>query len=348
MDKMVRNYDRLTDFGNRVDVSALRERLDDWTLSDGFFDRELIVEKLDRVQATLDEVEQSFDSTDKWIDRPKHNLMSDLISMNDVPASTSFTEVDDIALFPSMLTPPLMPADEQRFIIELIARNRLNGHISASGLASKNPDLQTIVDLYFESTSPNTTPLRISSDGIKNAGTTSFALETITAELISAVAVNFTSLPGIDKLPGLGESISHSTTIGQLVSNLGLSDDLISVNNLSDDFYTELWKYENIRTVGGLLIGGVGAGGGPPDNVPFRLDTRIIDPNSSIDILIEGGGFVELQANYSVKIEDTFDFEPGGGGYDEGYDEISLVTLAVETLASLEGSVIDCYEKHFL
>ena len=92
MDKMVRNYDRLTDFGNRVDVSALRERLDDWTLSDGFFDRELIIEKLDRVQATLDEVEQSFDSTDKWIDRPKHNLMSDLITMNDVPASTSFTE----------------------------------------------------------------------------------------------------------------------------------------------------------------------------------------------------------------------------------------------------------------
>ena len=58
MDKMLRNYDRLTGFGHRVDVSALKKRLDGETLSDRAFDRELMLEKLNQVEATLEEIEE--------------------------------------------------------------------------------------------------------------------------------------------------------------------------------------------------------------------------------------------------------------------------------------------------
>ena len=57
MNKMLQDYDRITGFGHRVDISELRETAREWP-SDVLVDREEIVQKIGRVNALLDEVEQ--------------------------------------------------------------------------------------------------------------------------------------------------------------------------------------------------------------------------------------------------------------------------------------------------
>ena len=47
----------IADFGHRVDINELRERVSEWP-SDRLIGREAVVQKLDRVNALLDEVEQ--------------------------------------------------------------------------------------------------------------------------------------------------------------------------------------------------------------------------------------------------------------------------------------------------
>lgn len=57
MDKMLQDYDRLTGFEHRVDISELRERVSEWP-SDTLVDRESVVENLNQVRTLLDDVEQ--------------------------------------------------------------------------------------------------------------------------------------------------------------------------------------------------------------------------------------------------------------------------------------------------
>ena len=62
MNELLQDYDRITGFGHRVDISELRETAREWP-SDVLVNREEIIQKVGRVNALLDEVEQDRSSS---------------------------------------------------------------------------------------------------------------------------------------------------------------------------------------------------------------------------------------------------------------------------------------------
>ena len=214
-------------------------------------------------------------------------------------------------------------------LVEVLARNQVNGVLRSNALPSINPDIRGIVDTYFESDSPNLRSRQISPAGFSDSPVTLNALDYVNETIAEAFANSPTALP--EQV----QSGRIETTIGQLVTDLGLPSELLFVDNRSLPFYKQLWKYEGVDTVPGFLAGGVGEGGPPPSDVPLISDTRAILSDSKADILLEGGT-LNLTTDYEVRISDAFDFDPGGGGSEDGYSEDVLVALGVQVLRTLE------------
>ncbi|MEO1254285.1 MAG: hypothetical protein AAFY41_05300, partial [Bacteroidota bacterium] len=227
--------------------------------------------------------------------------------------------------------------------LEAAVRHQVNAAIRDNLLTLENPDLQDIVDTYFESTSINSTPREIDSSGIVDNFVTTSALIVVTNQLAKAAAARSSAVKEV--IDAGISSATIETTVGELVSELGLPSHLIFVDEDSNDAlieegkplsYADIWKYSGVDNVPGFLIGGVGQGGAPPVGAPFFSDTRIISADSKITLIIEFGMFLSLEADYSVRIGDTFDFAPGGGGFEEGYSEEFKVAVGVEALRILE------------
>jgi YD repeat-containing protein len=222
--------------------------------------------------------------------------------------------------------------------VESIARRAVNLLILPH--LRTNPDLQRIVDLYFEASAPIRVQ-EISPGGFSDDNVTISALRT----LINRIKDDVVYIPEVAQTIRSGAtSLNLVTTLGIISNSLNLGDFLNVVGdtdpNAEETVYQALWKYEGLTNIPGILAGGVGYGGSPPADAETIVDRRIIDENSPIRISIENQ-ILSIRIIYKVTIKDVFDFAPGGGGYDD--DNFSLfdpkgvlVATGVSLLQSLE------------
>ncbi len=73
----------------------------------------------------------------------------------------------------------------------------------------------------------------------------------------------------------------------------------------------KMWEFGDAG-IGSQIVGGVGWGGPPPANAPATDDDRVL--TGSVTVVIATDGQATLTGNFGVKVDDTFDFDPGGLG----------------------------------
>ena len=250
---------------------------------------------------------------------------------------------------------PVIPAGSYEATnLRSFARFAVNKVVEEFGLEDINSDVGTIVDRYFSNIplAPGQR-LSISSQGFAGSETTESALQAFSGEILAQRNTLYNTFSELRSAINNGTRGSISTNLREIGNILQLEDDLFNIqgslqprNQRSErrEELRERWKYTGIRTVPGLLAGGVGVGGPPPSSADLLLDSREVSRNSNVDIIIDGGRLT-LEIDYEVTLRDTFDFVPGGGGLLEGIAEFAtvegsplapLIGVGVSTLRTLE------------
>ena len=217
----------------------------------------------------------------------------------------------------------------------------ITGLINANGVARTNADVEGIVQTYFYGTAPGDTVRTISPNGFIDNSVTQAELDRIT-EYIKDNLFLLESARNLVQNPSLSPII---TSINEVANELSLPDEWFYVSGSRDDapetIYQKNWKFEGLGNVPGFLAGGVGRGGQPPASAVDLLDYRAIDREGRVRISLLQEA-LRGEIDYNVTIGETFDFEPGGGGYDDFREEVSfgggIVSIGVEQLKFLEKS----------
>ena len=201
-------------------------------------------------------------------------------------------------------------------LLETSAIAAIDTLIQINGLAEVNPDVRSVVDTYFDSTGENPTRT-IDSGGFREDPVTQRALASATDKL----SVRVRGLSEVQQAVSAREDKRIRIRLGDIEAAVGLPPEFDVTGG--DDLETPAeaaWKYSGLSNVPGLLAGGVGEGAPPPRGVDTIADFRTVSRDSPIDIIIEGGT-VAIEADYTVTVGDTFDFIPGGGGFDDAITE---------------------------
>jgi hypothetical protein len=123
--------------------------------------------------------------------------------------------------------------------------------------------------------------------------------------------------PVSDLMPELGLGNWMNVTLNPML------DPANGFYGTSPDNVLRMWNYTD-GSIGAKIIGGVGLGGPPPLNAATAYDDRQL--SGTVYLTIQSNGQAQLSVQFTVTIQDTFDFDPGGKGqlFDDGTVEGGL------------------------
>jgi uncharacterized repeat protein (TIGR01451 family) len=176
-------------------------------------------------------------------------------------------------------------------------------------------DAHTIYEEYFDPHIPNPeVTIQDAQDvaAFRDDPQTTIALETT----LKVIEEGITNLPEVqaainDFQNCDSQTYTHTFDVAELLPELGL-EGWLNVTKDSPGDATDAWNYKDVKTLPGVIAGGVGEGGPPPSGAVSSLDNRMLSGSVTLEITPDGNA--TITGNFSVSIHDTFDFFPGGFG----------------------------------